>query len=120
MIKAGVSLKNLDGFQDALEEIRRVVDQNLDQVARLVETEAKASAAFADKTGKLRRSIRKRKSRFEDGGYIVAARAPHAHLIEFGHVMIAWGRPTGRRVPPHPFLRPAVERGILKAMVEFR
>jgi hypothetical protein len=31
------------------------------------------------------------------------------HLIEFGHREILYGRDTGRRVPPKPFLRPAAD-----------
>jgi len=35
-----------------------------------------------------------------------------AHLIEFGHELVAWGRPTGQRVPPQPFLRPAADETV--------
>ena len=31
------------------------------------------------------------------------------HLVEYGHRHIAWGRDTGRRIPPKPFLRPAAD-----------
>lgn len=33
----------------------------------------------------------------------------HAHLLEFGHKLIAWGRETGQTVRPYPFMRPALE-----------
>lgn len=32
-----------------------------------------------------------------------------AHLVEYGHEEYLYGRPTGRRVPPHPFMRPAAD-----------
>lgn len=126
MIKASVRVENLDGFDAAFDEVVQAIDQNLDAVASLVENEAKNTAAFVDKTGNLRKSIRKQKSRYENGGYIVKAsgggsfKGHHAANVEFGHVMIAWGRPTGRRVPPHPFMRPAAEKGIRKAVELFR
>jgi HK97 gp10 family phage protein len=41
-------------------------------------------------------------------------KAPHAHLVEFGHVNWTGGRRRkmtghkgGKRVPPHPYMRPA-------------
>lgn len=33
----------------------------------------------------------------------------HGHLVEFGHQEVLYGVRTGRRVPPHPFLRPAFD-----------
>jgi len=34
------------------------------------------------------------------------------HLVEYGHAEVLWGQPTGRRVPPHPFLRPAADETV--------
>jgi HK97 gp10 family phage protein len=31
------------------------------------------------------------------------------HLVEYGHAEVLWGRATGRRVAPRPFLRPAAD-----------
>lgn len=31
------------------------------------------------------------------------------HLVEYGHKLVVYGHPTGRRVPPHPFMRPAAD-----------
>lgn len=125
MIKMSVQV-NIDGLDVALEEIVTAINGNLDAVATQVETEARSSAAFIDKTGNLRKSIKKRKSKFTDGGYIVEAsgrgksKGYHAANVEFGHVMIAWGNPTGKRVPAHPFLRPAVEKAFKVAVQLFR
>lgn len=126
MIKAKVSVENMDGFDHQLEEVIKAIDGNLNAVATLVEQDAKTTSAFIDRTGNLRDSIKKRKSKFEDGGYIVVAsgrgkdKGYHASLVEFGHVLIAWGEPTGKRVAPRPFLRPALEVGIRKAMELFK
>lgn len=35
--------------------------------------------------------------------------AAHAHNVERGHAEVVFGRRTGRRVPPRPFLRPATD-----------
>lgn len=120
MMSAHVRVTDLDGLDASLSEIMDAIDQNLEATAQFVEQEAKTTAAFKDKTGLLRKRIKLRKSKFEDGGYIVQARAPHAHLVEFGHVKFLWGRPTGERVPPHPYLRPALEKGIRFAVAKFR
>ena len=120
MMSAKVSVRNIAGLDAQLADVMLAVDQNLEATAQYVESEAKITSAFQDKTGNLRKSIKLKKSKFEDGGYIVRARAPHAHLVEFGHVLIAWGRVTGKRVPPKPFLRPALEKGIRYAVGKFK
>jgi hypothetical protein len=120
MIRAGAPLINMDGIDVQIDEIVRAIEHNLGEVASVVLSEAKRSSEFADKTGKLRRSLKKRKSKFEHGGFIVFSKAPHAHLVEFGHVQIPPGDLPGRRVPPHPFMRSALEQGIIKAIELFR
>ena len=120
LMSAHVRVTDLDGLDAQLGEIMDAIDQNLEETAQFVEREAQISAAFQDKTGKLRKTIKLKKSKFEDGGYIVQARAPHAHLVEFGHVKFLWGKPTSERVPPHPFLRPALEKGIRYAVGKFK
>ena len=128
MIKATVTLHNMDVFDLVPDEIVKIIDENLSETASLVEVEAKTTAAFIDRTHNLRNSIRKSKSRYPNGGYIVKAsgsnggkyKGYHAHLVEFGHVLITWGKITGRRVKPHPFMRPAAEQGIKKAIDLFR
>lgn len=120
MMSAHVRVTDLDGLDASLSEIMDAIDQNLEATAQFVEQEAKVSAAFQDKTGKLRKSIKLKKSKFDDGGWIVVASAPHAHLVEFGHVKWLWGRPTSGRVPPKPFLRPALEKGIRYAVGKFK
>ena len=55
----------------------------------------------------LRRTIRPSKSKFEYGGYIVLATAPHAHLVEYGHAMVTHEGDTIGHVPAHSFLRRA-------------
>lgn len=120
LMSANVSLKNIEGLDLQLTDVLKAIDGNLEATADYVEAEAKTTAAFKDLTKTLRSRIKKQKSKFADGGWIVVARAPHAHLVEYGHVMIAWGRPTGKRVPPHPFLRPALEKGIRYAAAKFK
>ena len=126
MIRIGTST-DMSGIDAAFEEIMRAVDFDLDVVATTVFDKAKRTAQFVDKTGNLRDSIVKKKSKYEHGGYIVQAtgkgkkKGYHARNVEFGHVMVAWGKiMIGRRVPPHPFLRPALDEGINEAIARFR
>ena len=80
------------------------------QIADKIKVDAKASTAFVDKSGRLRRSIKRRKSKFDDGGYMVKAGgkgAMQAWLVEHGHAGPTKASP---RTPPHPFLRPALNR----------
>lgn len=100
-------------FPDDLDfsELRDAINAECESVAEGVAADARATAAFADKTGTLRKSISARKSKYPDGGAIVVATAPHAHLIEYGHVLVKDGKTVGH-VPAHPFLRPALEKSI--------
>lgn len=121
LLRTRVNTKHIKGVEETLAEIAKAIDSNLEDTALYVLNEAQTTTDFIDRTGNLRRSIRMKKSKFLNGGYIVIAsgrhgsksrRGFHAHLVEFGHVEVLWGRPTGRRVAPKPFLRPALEKGI--------
>lgn len=87
-------------------ELAKFIDDNAEQIARDIAADARASVNVV--TGNLKKSIRAKKSKFEDGGWIVVATAPHAHLLEFG-----WN--TSHKSPAEtakPFLRPALEKNI--------
>lgn len=114
-----------DDFAKVLQEIEAFSDAQLEKVAEAIVAEAKTSTAFQDYRGtprepaykaaarkgpykNLRKKIRHWWSK-KDECWIVSASAPHAHLVEFGHVLVT---PKGKvvgHVPAHPFLRPAVE-----------
>jgi len=119
---------DLSGFDDALDQIRKVIDENCEAVAYIVFNEAKTTAAFIDRSGTLRRSIKMYKSSEAlGGGYIIEARGKkgdgswyQAASIEYGHVKMLWGHPTGERVSARPFMRPAAEKGIRRAVEVFR
>lgn len=101
-------------------EVKDFVEKNEEAVAKIIEGKAKATSSFIDKTGILRKRIKAKESKYADGGWIVEARAPHAHLIEYGHELIDWR--TGRRigvVPARPFLRKAKEETIARAINMF-
>lgn len=76
----------------------------------LKEARKNARSAFQDKSGKLRKSIKKKKSRFGKDMMIVQASMPHAHLVEHGHNVKVKkdGRVLGHAAA-HPFLAPAAE-----------
>lgn len=100
------------------------VNRVLEMLANRIAEKARASDAFqdSDKTtdpasmfGKeratrhrhLRQAIRVSRSRFPLGGYIVVASVPHAHLVEYGHMMVTHDGRTVGHVPAHAFLHPA-------------
>ena len=120
MIQGRVSRVALADLDAALDEILAAVDADLSGIADYVEAEAKTTARFADKTGNLRKTIKKRKSKFPEGGYIVVATAPHAHLVEFGHAMWVKGVYVKDHVKPRKFLRKAKEKGWREAIRRFR
>lgn len=120
MIQGRVSRVALADINAALDEILAAVDADLSGIADYVEAEAKTTARFADKTGNLRKTIKKRKSKFPEGGYIVVATAPHAHLVEFGHAMWVKGVYVKDHVKPRKFLRIAKEKGWREAIRRFR
>ena len=91
--------------EELIKAISKYIDTHTEQIAEEIATEAKQRAPR--RIGRLVRSIRVRPSRFEGGGWLVIASAPHAHLVEYGHQIVdRKGRVRGR-VAPSPFLRPA-------------
>lgn len=120
MIQGRVSRVALADLDAALDEILAAVDADLSGIADYVEAEAKTTADFVDRSGNLRKTIKKRKSKFPEGGYIVVATAPHAHLVEFGHASWVKGVYVKDHVKPRKFLRIAKEKGWREAIRRFR
>ena len=84
---------------------RRVAYSAMLAGARALRPFIKSSKEFTDRKGTLRAGIRRaRRHKVVAGrspGAYVSARAPHAHLVEFGH-----GGPYPAR--PHPFIARAI------------
>lgn len=111
--------------------VAEFIDQNSEAIAKQIAADAKASVNVV--TGNLRRSIRAKKSKFPDGGWIVQSVAPHSFLVEFGGVNPrtpkdkkvlkgADGTFYGTEVAPmpaKPFLRPALDKNIKLAREQF-
>ncbi|MFR4120323.1 MAG: HK97 gp10 family phage protein [Bilophila wadsworthia] len=76
-------------IEDIRAGVRAEIDSDLGGIAAQVFEKAKSSTAFRDKTGRLRQSIWIYRSKYKDGGYVVYVKAPHSHLVEFGHEQIA-------------------------------
>lgn len=73
----------------------------------------KNAQSFNVLTGNLKKSIKKRRSKINRGEVIAGAFAPHAHLLENGHLKVLWGKRTGEHVPGTYFVaraQAAVER----------
>ena len=87
---------------------KRVIRPTILAIAREIRKVARQSSGFADRTGRLRKTIRARayrsSSRLPVAAYVQAGGegARQAHLVEAGHR-------GPRPAPPHPFLEPAVQ-----------
>lgn len=105
---------NID-YSDFNVELEKYLDENARDICIQIRKDAKASTAFKDITGNLRKSIKIKKSKFEGGGYLTKAGgkgAMQSWLVEHGH-----GGP--RPAPAHPYLRPALVRNIEYAKKKF-
>ena len=87
--------------------VRAEIDSDLGGIAAQVFEKARGTTAFRDKTGRLRQSIWIYRSKFRDGGYVVYVKAPHSHLVEFGHVQMGRDGTVLGHVPGKHFLRKA-------------
>ena len=121
-VKAVVNMDDAD-LVDFMHQLHGDVDKVLHGLALLVEDEAKRVAPIGNfenwKTHKhtpLYDTIKAKKSKFQNGGYIVKAAAPHAHLVEYGHAMVTHDGRTVGHVAAHPFLRLA--RNTVKARMD--
>ena len=95
-------------IEDIRAGVRAEIDSDLGGIAAQVFEKAKSSTAFRDKTGRLRQSIWIYRSKYKDGGYVVYVKAPHSHLVEFGHAVLTKdGKVLEHRVPGKFFLRKA-------------
>lgn len=121
-------VRTLAGLERSLRK-EAMVDA-LEAGAQPIFLDVKTTTAFIDRSGKLRDSIeikrRKASVAIRSGG----PAAPHAILIEYGHGTTRKGRREharggakqkrgarrGTGAPPHPFMRPAVDRNADRAM----
>ena len=70
-------------------------------------------------TGELRDSIQPKRTEGSKAALTAEwnVTARHAAPVEYGHVLVAWGRRTDRFVPPQPYVRPALKK-YRKTMIE--
>jgi len=94
-----------------MQEVSGWADEIIDAAAdaAVKEIRQNARARFGKVTGNLLRRIRKKKSKINKGQVLAGAFAPHAHLLEYGHLKVLWGHRTGEHVPGVPFVGPAEE-----------
>ncbi len=94
-----------------IEEIMKVYGVWANDIAKALADRAikeirNNSKQFNKKTGYLRESIKRKKSKYSTDTYIVGALAPHAHLLEYGHAIVKNGVVVGH-TPARPFVEPA-------------
>lgn len=113
-------------------ELARIAEDSMDPMLAAVKAKTPLGPSHTTKKGvrrggSLRRgNISQKWSGFRSRVvWEVANSAPHAHLVEYGHRQVAGGRvgKGGRvigSVPPHPFMRPAVDatKDIVQRKVE--
>ena len=97
-------------FSEFEEKLADHINENAEQIARQIAADARAKVNVV--TGNLRKGIKAKKSKFEDGGWIVLSSAPHSWIVEHGH-----GGP--KPAPAHAFLRPALNANIDAAKAAF-
>ena len=97
-------------FSEFEKKLAEHINENAEAIAKQVAKDARASVNVI--TGNLKKGIKAKKSKFEDGGWIIKSNAPHAFIVEFGH-----GGP--HPAPPHAYLRPALENNIDLARQQF-
>jgi len=104
-----------------MEELEKFLDEKSEVIAKQIARDAKTMVpGFQDKSGRLRRSIRAKKSKYADGGWITRAGgkgAMQAFLVEHGHGPGAKG--LGTTAQPHPYLEPARMQNIAFARQQF-
>lgn len=120
------TMVSLEDFQGVIDWLDPLVDEVLKNIAEEIADKARSSNAFKDSNKSvdvkrrldfwpderyrhrhLRASIKVRESKFPQGGWLVKAERPHAHLVEYGHYLVTPSGETIGFVPAHPFLRPA-------------
>lgn len=101
-------LRSINDFLD--QQVRQITDelgaQAVEETASMLELNLKKLAPKRD--GDLLKSISRKKIR--STLQLVKVSAPHAHLVEYGHVASGWYKKQAgsQHVPPHPFVAPAV------------
>lgn len=107
------------GDRVSLQNLRNLLAQAIDLVRQ--DAAARIQAGHHIKTGNLLASLQTGVSKSERiASAWTKAGTFHRHLVEFGHrAVTSLGRDTGKRVPEHPYFRPALasQRQAIKAMV---
>ena len=104
-----------------MEELEKFLDEKSEVSTKQIARDAKTHVpGFKDLSGRLRKSIRAKKSKFADGGWITRAGgkgARQAWLVEHGHGPGKEGK--GTTAQPHPYLEPARVQNIAFARQQF-
>lgn len=96
---------DLSSAFEVVKDLKQEIEREL---AELILSQVNQSASFRDKTGRLRRNNKIKKSRLGDG-LIVVNTDKKAPLIEYGHGIYNDGQRVGV-AEAKPFYRPAVAK----------
>lgn len=112
---------SIDGFGDAVSQmVSDHIKMTREEIKKNVQKAGKAGAeALRASSPKLTGAYASGwKSRTEDAGLDSFAATVYnstkpslSHLLEFGHGLVYYGHPTGRRVPPYPHMDAGYDAG---------
>lgn len=99
----------IEWFERTGNSVNKAIDPALEAGAEPVLAEIKATTAYKDKSGLLRKSQKIGKAKTVKGRRVIRigdvdGKAPHAHLLEYGT----------SKMSAHPFMRPAFEKTKMK------
>jgi HK97 gp10 family phage protein len=119
-------------FSEMEKKVAEYINDNAETIAKQIARDARAKIHSV--TGNLRKRVRAKKSKFDDGGWIVVSTAPHSMLVEYGGENVRqpltkkfmkfekYGAQSGTfygkevaKMPAKPFLRPALNENIAAA-----
>lgn len=114
MAKAKLRIK-VEGADDVLRAFDRFDKASRENLRTAVKKNANAlrkgmQSRIHDVSGDLKKSIRAKYDKDGLGADVGPTRpqGSHAHLVEFGHMLVVNGQSAGH-VPAHPFITPAAE-----------
>ena len=116
LAKKSVKIEGLEEVRDLFDTLRREAPEEykkeLQNAGSMIESSAKSKVNSV--TGNLKESFRT-KEKFTETIQKVSViaggtKAPHAHLVEYGHRQVTSKGEVVGDVPAHPFLRPAFEQ----------
>ena len=117
----GRTMNNIEGLAEVQQMFRNLADmapqiyeEELTKTIDAVESSAKQNvhSISGNLVGSIEKKITKGRSELKGTVKAGGVKAPHAHLVEFGHRLMNENGEVIGDVPAHPFLRKAYEQHV--------